>query len=119
MYIYITFEYQAQVDVIYGAWSSNELQWLDLNVGHGDSSSNNDHHDDMIYYKPTTHTCPPLYFPKHWNIESAVLPSAYNYLSPARCVRFTVHFNNKSYNSLQIMSTFFHGCYDGAFSVLL
>ena len=30
-----------------GAWSSNELQWLDLKIGHQESSPSNGHQDDM------------------------------------------------------------------------
>ena len=32
------------------AWSLNELQWLDLKIGHKDSSVRNGHKGDMPYY---------------------------------------------------------------------
>ena len=32
-----------------GSWTSNGLQWLDLKIGHQNSSPSNDHHIDMLY----------------------------------------------------------------------
>ena len=33
-----------------GAQSSSELQWLNLKIGHQDSSPTNGHQGDMLYY---------------------------------------------------------------------
>ena len=35
-------------------WSSNELQWLDLKIGHKDSGHSNGHQGDMLYYSGDT-----------------------------------------------------------------
>ena len=32
-----------------GTWSWNELQWLDLKIGHQKSSSSNGRHSDMLH----------------------------------------------------------------------
>ena len=36
-----------------GAPSSNELQWLDSNIGRQDSSSSNGRQGDMLHYRGT------------------------------------------------------------------
>ena len=33
-----------------GAWSSDKFQWLDLKIGHAQSSPSNGHQDDFPYY---------------------------------------------------------------------
>ena len=37
------------------AWSSNELQWLDLKIGHQASSPSNGHKVDMPYFSHLLH----------------------------------------------------------------
>ena len=45
-----SFEDRAPVDSSTGARSSNELQWLDLKVGHQESSHSHNHQEDTSYY---------------------------------------------------------------------
>ena len=60
-----------------GAWSSNELQWLDLKVGHQESSPGNGHQGDMpnsLIISSKLHTMKHL-IPLHisgWEQDSAI-----------------------------------------------
>ena len=60
-----------------GAWSSNKLQWLDLKIGHQESSHSNGHQGDMpnsLTISSKLHTMKHL-IPLHisgWEQDSAI-----------------------------------------------